>query len=474
MNAPRQTQSFESLAARHGPRYRWMVLAVVGLSVVSSLLASTSFNVAVPSLMARFGIGQTDVQWTITGFMAAMTVSMLPTAWLLTTIGFRRLLLGAIAVMAAAGIAGSFAPSFAAVVALRIVQGAAAGVLQPLGTIAVMRLFPREQQGRASGILGFSVVLAPALAPTFAGMVLDRHGWPAIFLLNVPFCVLTLVAGWFLLPAARPAERTRFDWPGLGMLALATLAIIEAVANLQRHGLASPWTLGLFALAIAGWAGFARHARRAKHPIVGLHAFADRSFAMGTIVTFAYGFGLYASSYLIPVFLQHAAGYTATAAGAALLPSGLALAVAIPLAGRLADTHSPRLVTIIGLAMFGLSFVYFGIFASRMGNPEVIGATVFGRVGLGLLLPAVSIATLHFLRTETIPAASVVVGYLRQLGGVLGVAIVAVFVTWREDSRQAAPHDLASAYAEGFLLIAAMFVVAIVAASRMRSRATLN
>lgn len=205
--------------------------------------------------------------------------------------------------------------------------------------------------------------------------------------------------------------------------------------------------------------------------IVGLHAFADLSFAMGTVVTFAYGFGLYASSYLIPVYLQHAAGYTATAAGAALLPSGLALAVAIPLAGRLADGYSPRLVTIIGLAMFGLSFVYFGVFAGHMGNPEVIGATVFGRVGLGLLLPAASIATLHFLRTDAIPAASVVVGYLRQLGGVLGVAIVAVFVTWREDAHQAAPHDLASAYAEGFLLIAAMFVVAIVAASRMRTRA---
>ena len=99
---------------------------------------------------------------------------------------------------------------------------------------------------------------------------------------------------------------------------------------------------------------------------------------------------------------------------------------------------------------------------------------MFGRIGLGLLLPAVSIATLHFLRTETIPAASVVVGYLRQLGGVLGVAIVAVFVTWREDARQAGPHDLAAAYAEGFLLIAAMFVVAIAAASRMRSRATFS
>lgn len=463
---PPRAASFDELAQHYGPRYRWLVLLVVGFGVVAGVLATTSFSVAVPALMRHFGVGQEQVQWTMTGFMAAMTVGMLPTPWLLQRVGFRRLFLGAIAVLAVTGVAGTFATSFPLVVGLRIVQGLAAGVAQPLGTIAVIRLFPSHEQGRASGILGFGIVLAPALAPTLGGMMLDAFGWPAIFLINLPPCLLAALLGFFLLPLPKTEERRDFDWFGVGWLTLMSIAIVEGIASLQHSGPTAPWTMALLGLAALALAAFVRHAKKAEHPIISLELFGNRSFALGTFVSFTYGFGLYASAYLIPVFLQQALHYSATDAGVALLPSGIVLALTIPLAGRMADRHSPLPVTIIGLAVFALSFVFLGRVAAHVTYAEIIAATILGRLGLGLILPALGLATMRHLAAHQLGQSSVVVSYARQLGGVLGIAIAAVYVAWREG----APQAPSAAYAEAFLMTAGVFLLALLAACFMKAR----
>lgn len=460
--------SFDSLVQRFGPRYKWLALMTVGFGIVAAVLSTTSFNVAVPALSRHFGLGQEQVQWAVTGFMGAMTVAMLPTPWLLDRIGFRRCFLGAILTLAVASVGGSLAPTFPLVVAARIVQGAAAGMLQPLGTLAVMRLFPVEVQGRASGVLGFGIVLAPAVAPAMGGVLLDHFGWQAIFLINLPLCLVAGLAGVFLLPAPREIQRRSFDWFGVGLLGLLSVALVEGVASLQHSGPLAPWTLGQFAVALLAIGAFVWHGRRSPSPIVSLDLFRERSFAMGALVFFIYGFGLYASTYLIPVFLQSALGFSATAAGMALAPSGLVLAVTIPIAGRLADRHSPQWITVAGLALFGLSFVLFALFGHHLTYGELVFVTVLGRIGLGLILPALSLAALRHMEPHQLGQSSMLTSYLRQLGGVLGIAMAAVFVEWR--LAVYGSGGVLSAYSDSFMLLAVTFGLALLAASRMKTR----
>ena len=471
MTFPPPAASFDALSARYGPRYKWLVLLVVGMGTVAGVLSTSSFNVAVPTLTRHFGLGQDQVQWAMTGFMAAMTVAMLPASWLLERIGFRRVFLAALAVLAVTSIAGSLSPNFACVVAARIVQGAAAGILQPMGVLAVMRLFPIASQGKASGVLSFSIVLAPAVAPALGGALLDLFGWQAIFLLNLPFCLLAGVSGLYLLPLPRELMRKRFDWVGVGLLTLATLALIESVVSLQQRGLLAPWTLAQLALALTATAFFIRHAGRKKAPIISLGLFRHRAFAMGSLVSFAYGFGLYASTYLIPVFLQNALEFSATTAGLALIPSGIALALTLPLAGKMADRHSPQWITAAGLALFGLSFLLFALLGGRITYAQLIGVTVLGRLGLGLILPALSLATLRHLEAHHLAQSSVVISYVRQLGGVLGIAIAAVFVEWREAVYGRVAPGVFSACSQAFLLLAAVFALALIAACMMKAPA---
>jgi len=419
---------------------------------------------------AYWGMGQDRVQWVITGYMAAMTLAMLPTPWLLERFGFRRVFLGTVLFLGLTSLAGALVSDFAGTVAIRLLQGVAAGVQQPLSMVVVMRLFPPGRQGRATGMLSFGIVLAPAVAPALAGVLLEHFGWQSIFLLSVPFCLLAGLLAVHLLPRAEDIQRRPFDWYGVALLSVITLALIEWVSTLREAGPLATWSLTLAGVALLSAGLFVVHARRSAAPIFSLELFRERSFAMGILVSFAYGVGVYASSYLIPVFLQNALGYGASPAGLALMPSGFVLAAAIPLAGLLADRHSPRWITVAGLLVFGLSFLYFGLRGSAVSYAEILWDTMIGRVGLGLIIPALTLATLRHLQPRLMGEASMVNNYIRQLGGVLGIAIVAVFVEWRIAVYGATPRGIDAAYSEAFLLLTVSFLLATVAALRMKPR----
>lgn len=468
LQSHRMPLSFEALSERYGPRYKWMVLLMIGIGTVAGVLCTSSFNVAVPALTHTFHLGQDHVQWAMTAFLAAMTIGMLPAAWWLERFGLRRVFMAALWLLVLASVAGFYAHSFVQVVIARLLQGLAAGVLQPLGVMALMRLFPPNIQGRASGILIVGIAFTPAVAPSISGWLLDQYGWQSIFLLGVPFALIALYCAWRWLPAPRQRPLQPFDWSGLGWLSAATIGLVEFVSSLHHSGLTSAWTCGQAMLMTVSMVCYIHHARQLPHAIIQLHLFERPTFSRGTLVAFAYGFGLYASTYLIPVFLQQAMAYSATDAGLLLLPSGVALVFTIPFAGRMADRFSPRRITLVGLTLFGGSFLVFVFAAAQVQYWQIVMATVIGRIGLGLILPALNLATLHEMAPHQLGQSSVVVSYARQLGGVVGVTMMAVFMAWRERTFGMQVPGVFEAYAQGFLLLVGVFALALVAAAGMK------
>jgi len=151
-----------------------------------------------------------------------------------------------------------------------------------------------------------------------------------------------------------------------------------------------------------------------------------------------------------------------------LLPSGLALVLTIPFAGRMADRFSPRRITLAGLMVFGASFLVFALAARQVQYWDIVAATVVGRIGLGLILPALNLATLHEMEPHQLGQSSVVVSYARQLGGVVGVTMMAVFMEWRERVLGMVTPGIFEAYAQGFLLLSVVFALAMIAALGMK------
>jgi EmrB/QacA subfamily drug resistance transporter len=457
-----------ALAERFGPNYRWRVLATVMIGTVASIMASTIINVAVPDMSRVFGLGQERAQWLSAGFMGAMTLSMLTTPWLLERYGYRHAYLGAVLLLMAGGIVGGLSRWFDLVLAMRVAEGLAAGVLQPIPAIVVLHAFGAGERGKAMGIFGFGVVLAPALGPSIGGILVEWFGWRSIFFVVTPFCLIAMAMARRYLPIGAPGGAPisraggRLDVVGLGLIAVAVLALLNGMVNL--HAASLDFGLALLACSAVATIGFVFHQRRGARPLMALGLFDHRAFGMGGAVAFIYGMALFGSTYLVPVFMQEALHLPPSQAGAVLLPAGIVLALTIPVAGRLSDRIAVSRMVSAGLVLLAASFfLMLGVDTATSLVLITLWAVV-GRLGLGMIMPSLNLGAMQGVPHGLISQGSSTINFLRQLGGAVGIGLVGNVLEWRLRLHAAAPL---AAFHETFALVGAITACAIVAAARM-------
>ncbi len=468
MPRPDPLQSRDALADRFGPNYRWRVLATLMIGTVASIMASTIVNVAVPDMSRVFALGHDRAQWLSAGFMGAMTLSMLTTPWLLARHGYRHTYLAAVALLLVGGVVGGFSPWFDLVLAMRVAEGLAAGVLQPIPAIVILHAFGPGERGKAMGVFGFGVVLAPAIGPGVGGVLVEWFGWRSIFFVVTPFCLLAIAMARRYLPVAAPGGAAlsraggRLDVVGLGLVALLVLALLNGMVHLRGDSI---WLgAALLGCSAAAAVAFVLHQRRGARPLMALRLFDHRTFAMGGVVAFIYGMALFGSTYLVPVFMQEALHLPPSQAGAVLIPAGVALAITIPVAGRLADKVATSRLVSAGLLLLAASF--FLMLGVGLGTALglIMVWTVIGRLGLGFILPSLNLGSMNGVPDTLISHGSSTINFLRQLGGAVGVGLVGNVLEWRLRAHAGAPL---AAFHETFALIGAITACAIIAAWRM-------
>lgn len=433
------------------------------LGTVSTILSATIVNVAFPALIDEFHVGHDTLQWVAAGYLAAMTATMLTTAWLVETFGERNTFVATLGLFLAASLLAAASWNTDALITARVLQGTAAGILQPLAMVVLFRVFPIEQRGRAMALYGFGIVLAPAVGPALGGTLLDAFGWRSIFLLTVPFCIAGLVLGARTLQRERRPDPVQFDWAGCLLLVGALITLLNVPVVGHRQGFASPAALALIGggLALAG--AFIGWEMRAQAPLLPIRLFRHRPFAAASIVAFAYGIGLFGSTYLVPVFAQEISHYSAAEAGYLLAPPGVALAIAIAIGGRLTDRIDAAPIIIAGLALFALSSLLLAFSGATTGFALLALWLVIGRAGLGMLIPALNVGAVQALAGSELAYASSAVNFARQLGGAIGVNLLAVVL----ESRLTAPAGLANParpFHECFAIVTLAFALAIIPA----------
>jgi EmrB/QacA subfamily drug resistance transporter len=372
----------------------------------------------------------------------------------------------------AGAIAGGLAQHYPLVLAMRVAEGLAAGVLQVIPSIIVLRAFGKGERGKAMGIFGFGVVLAPAVGPSFGGVLVEHFGWRSIFFFVVPFALWALWLARRYLPVSAPGggepggPQETLDAPGLALAAVAVLGLLNGLVRLHDASLLpAALLLGAGALALAL---FIRHESRTPRPLLDLRLFGSRPFAMGGVVAFIYGMGLFGSTYLVPVFMQSALHFPPSQAGAALMPAGLVLALTIPIGGRLADRVPPHALVAGGLALLALSFALMATVGPGTRLWLLMLWAVVGRIGLGFVLPSLTLGAVAGLGAHSVPQAASSISFLRQLGGAAGVSLAGIFLEWRLRHAAATGAPALSAYADTFWLVAALSALATLAALRMR------
>ena len=425
-------ESIESLLSRYGPSYRWVVTITGMMGAMVMILSSTMINVAVPSIMGTYGVGQSEAQWMATAFLAAMTASQLLGAWVISVFGPRVGYILSVLIFTAGSLLGAYAPNIDILIFARVIQGFGAGVVQPLAMVTIFKVFPVEQRGLALSVYGGGIMIAPILGPIVGGITIDASSWRELFFIPLPIAGIAMLMGTVFMPTRDPdAKPLPFDWMGYALVAGALVCLLTAIANGQRDGWLSDRILMLGFVGIALATAFVISQLRAEAPILNLQVFKHRQFAAAAALGFIFGAGNFASTYIIPVFVQTVQNFTPTASGLVTAPAGLVVMCFFPIGGKLVDKFPARYVTMFGLAVFA-----FG--AALLSGTDVNTAfwilaffVVIGRLGQSIMLPAINVSALMALPPEQLNNGSGSINFIRLMGGAFGVNTLVVFMEQR-------------------------------------------
>lgn len=417
---------------RGRPGYRWFATGTVILGMMASVLSSTMVNVAIPDIMGTYGIGQDQAHWMSTATLAAMPVAMLLNGWFVTRFGARNTYVAACVVFCVASAIGQFIPQYYGLVAVRTVQGACAGLFQPLTMTVIFPLFAIEERGKAMGIYGMGFILGPSLGPVFGGFIVDHAHWHDIFGWSIPLMIVAGVMAYRYLPGRiSGARNVRLNWFSLLFVAIAMGTFLTAISNGQRLGWDSPFVFGLFFAAASALLTFVVLELTTRSPLLEMRLFADRTFTISVLVGFMFGVGMFGTFYILPVFSQQVLGYTALKAGLLVMITGLIMIPTFPLGGRMARTSRSGGPIALGMLMFAISSVVLAGADINTGFWFVAIAAGFGRIGLSIAMPALQTGALRQLSQDLLPYGAGTMNFVRMSGAAIGTNVLAIMLDHR-------------------------------------------
>ena len=353
------------------------------------LLDVSIVNVALPSIAGSLGAEANALQWIVSGYALAFGLLLVPAGRLGDARGRRPAFLAGLGVFTLASVACGLAPTAGALIAARLVQGAAGGVLIPQVNGLIQQLFQGAERAKAFGALGATIGISTAVGPLLGGVLIAvfgaESGWRAVFFVNAPVGIAALVLAARLLPAPGP-RRGRSDVDPVGVLLLGLGVVALLLPLIEQQTWSSPWRYALYPLALvllAGWALWERHYGRRHEPVVSLELFQSRSYALGAAIGLVYFAGFTGIFFTYAQFLQEGNGYSPLLSGLAITPFALGSAVTSFAGGRVVTRYGRPLVAV------GLAIVVVGLVATYLAVQLVPGRGVGWATALPLLVAGV-------------------------------------------------------------------------------------
>jgi DHA2 family multidrug resistance protein len=417
------------------PAYRWLVLASVMIATFMAVLDATIVNVALPRMMASFGVTVDRAEWVLTAYLLIFGVMLPSSGWFADRFGHKRMFVLGLFLFTLGSFLSSLSWTIDVLIAFRVVQGAGAGFLMPIGMAIIMREFPPEKRGIALGFWSVSASASVSLGPTLGGYLIDRFSWHMIFDINVPFGVLAILAALVILREHREEELRGFDTMGFVSLAAGLTALLLALANgnsaWNTGGWSSNFILTCFAVAAVGLAVFLVAELTVRHPLIEIALFRNFNFAVSNVVLFIFGLGMFGSNFLLPIYLQDSLGYTPFQAGLVFLPVGLLLGLTAPIAGWFSDKSDARIPAFLGMGMLALTLYLFSSLSLFTERSAIMHPLYLRGVAMGLLFSPLTTVAISEIPNRKMAQASGLINVIRQIGGSFGVAIFGSLLTRR-------------------------------------------
>jgi EmrB/QacA subfamily drug resistance transporter len=405
-------------------------VAIACAGAFLAFLDATIVNIAFPDISASFsGSGRDALSWVLDGYFVVIAALLVPAGGLADRFGHKRIFLLGVAGFTAASLLCAAAPSLGLLIAFRVVQGVGAAMVAPTSLALVLDAFPPERRAAGVGLWGAAAAAAAAIGPTLGGALVELSDWRLVFLVNLPLGAAVVFAGVRSLRERAQRDSHLPDLPGALMLASSLALITLAIVEGNDWGWTATSTLGCFATAAALLAGVAWRSTRHPRPIVEPALFRHRSFRLGNLGTLLFAAAFFSLILGNVVFLTSIWGYTVLQAGAATLPGPTLSTVFAGPAGKLADRFGHRAVIVPGTLFFAAGVM---VLRSAGATPDWLGLWLPGScltgIGIGLAFPTLGSAAVRDVPDDRFATASAVNAAFRQIGAVLGTAILVAMV----------------------------------------------
>ncbi|MEV5573382.1 MDR family MFS transporter [Spirillospora sp. NPDC052269] len=450
------------------------IALVLVLGGVMVSLDTTVVNVAINRLSQTFDASLATIQWIATGYSLALGAMVPTAAWAVGRFGARRLYLTAVAGFALGSVLAGLAWDVPSMIAFRVVQGLAGGLVMPAGMTILIRAAKPEELGKLMGTNGLAILVGPLAGPALGGWLIDQVSWRWMFFINLPVGLAILLLAGRLFPADVPGARRALDVPGLLLLSPGLAALIYGVTRFGDGASgATPFVWIAIGLALA--AAFAVRARFSAHPLIDLRLFRTRTFSAATATMAVFCTGYFGTLILAPLYFQLVRGESATHAGLLAMPGAFASGVAMQIAGRLADRIGAGRIVPVAITIAASGFVLLSVLLTADGSYwGIAGAMMLvGAGGGAAIMPAMTAVT-KGVSHDLAPVASTTVNLVTTTMAAVGTASVSALLSARLPdggiqaihgmsgaAREAAAPTLAHAFQLTYLLPLSLVVAAL-------------
>ena len=438
------------------------VLLVASFGAFLAFLDATIVNVAFPSIRESFpDTTISGLSWVLNAYNIVFAAFLIVFGRLTDLVGRRRSFVTGVAIFTVASVLCGAAPSVELLVAARVVQALGAAMLVPASLALVIAAFPSDKRSHAIGLWGASAAVAAGLGPPIGGVLVELGGWRWAFLVNLPFGIAALVfARRHLVESRAPGRRRMPDLVGAGLMVALLVVLNLGIIKGGDWGWTSPAVIGCFVATVLLGVAFVISSRRHRAPLLDPQLLRLPSFAIGSLATVVAGFGFYAYLLTNILWLTYVWGYDVLTAGLALVPGALVAAVVAARLGPLTERYGYRVFVVPGALVWAGAYLWYHQMVGLEPAfwSEWLPGQVLSGIGVGATLPLLGSASLAAVPGGRYATASAVTSSARQLGGVLGIAILVVILG------EPTPATAVDAFRDGWVLsIVAFVLVAVIA-----------
>lgn len=403
-------------------------LVIMVFGTFFGLLCSTLMNIALPTFMKVFGISEGRVQWVMNGYMLVNALMIPVSSYLIKRFSFRRLFIIFASVFLIGTIMGALAINFSFIVLSRMIQAIGAGMMMPLVNVLAIRYAVPGKKGKIMGIIGLAFNCAPILGPAVSGFLLDYLSWRYLFILIIPFSLITLLLSFFFLPYIPHNESPRFNVVGLVTITIGLWSLLMGLSNVSNYKLATFDVAGYVLIGIVALAFYVINQRHSDHQLINFKIFAHKQFVLATVINMLITATMYGNSILIPLLVQIVLGKGTVISAITVLPGAILTGLLSTTSGRFYDIYPIKWLVGAGLIIDIIGTTLQAVIGAQS---TVLMITIFQTVrqfGLVTMLIPLQTQALSLLPNEIVPDAVATFNTMRQIAASFGTALIVAVV----------------------------------------------